>query len=220
MRRCLIVGGTKGLGFSLADRLARDGNEVIVTGREDPKQEHLRFYPLDLSNQPSEAITQMVTDLPHIDLLVYAAGFYQEGRVTDLAIPQIDEMLNVGAAGAVYLTRELLLRQGELEGFIGVTSTSQWTPREFEPVYTLVKAGLGAYANSLALDPRVQKTLVVGPAGMKTHFWEGTEKDTSGMLNPDWVAEQILALFNAGNFCYKFARILREPPRVEIVETR
>jgi short-subunit dehydrogenase len=217
---CLIIGGSSGLGLSLANKLA-DHYHVIVTGRRDPGQDNIQFETLDLSGSTGlqDRVDQLVKGLPDLDLLVYAAGFYQEGTITELSVDQIHEMLNVGLAAALFVTRSVLAKQGELDGFIAITSTSQWTPRLLEPVYTAVKAGLGAFANSLSLDPRVKKTLVAGPAGMATKFWEGTSKDTSDMLDPDWVADETLKLFD-GTFSYKYARILRSPARVELQEER
>lgn len=217
---CLIVGGTSGLGLSLANKLATDYS-VYVTGRRDPRQDNLKFVRLDLSESDGllSRVETVIHGLPYIDLLIYAAGFYQEGTLTDLTDEQIYEMLNVGLVAALYVTREVLLSQEVLGGFIAVTSTSQWTPRLLEPVYTAVKAGLGAFASSLSLDPRVKKTLVAGPAGMATRFLEGTDKDTSDMLDPDWVADRALDLFD-GEFSYKHARILRGPARIELQEVR
>ncbi len=218
---CLVVGGSSGLGLSLAKKLAVSGYDVFVTGRRDPKQENVRFVSLDLSQSKEllPRVQEALSGLPTISLLIYAAGFYQEGTITDLTDEQIHEMLNVGLIAALYISREVLLKQGELDGFIAITSTSQWIPRLLEPVYTAVKAGLGAFANSLSLDPRVKKTLVVGPAGMTTRFWENTNKDTSDMLDPHWVAGQVLTLFE-GQFSYKYAHILRDPARIELQETR
>lgn len=220
---CLIIGGTSGLGLSLAKKLTKN-YDVYVTGRRKLTEPGLHFHPLDLSNKSGlgERINELVTELPNIDLLVYAAGYFQDGTVTDLSVNQVDEMLNVGLVAAIYVSREILCKQGSLPEFVAITSTSQWTPRLKEPVYTAVKAGLGAFANSLSLDSRVGKVLVAGPAGMATNFWKGTDKkehDTSLMLDPDWVADAIQEL-RGGQFSYKFARILREPARVEIQETR
>lgn len=220
---CLIIGGTSGLGLSLAKKLAKD-YEVHVTGRRKLTDSSLHVHPLDLSDSSGldGRISKLVAELPNIDLLIYAAGYFQDGTVTDLSVEQVDEMLNVGLVAAIYVSREILRKQDSLPEFVAITSTSQWTPRLKEPVYTAVKSGLGAYANSLSLDPRVGKVLVAGPAGMATNFWEGTAKkehNTSLMLDPDWVADAIQDL-REGQFSYKFARILREPARVEVQETR
>ena len=76
------------------------------------------------------------------------------------------------------------------------------------------------FANSLSLDSQVGKVLVAAPAGMKTSFWRETTKDTSDMLDPKWVAEQIVKSYNDGQFDYKFIKILRNPPRVEVADAR
>lgn len=221
----LIVGGTSGLGLELATLLRTKNNlEVYVTGRKEPEDRQLRFVFFDIdpyTDQLPYIIDKIISDLPQqIDLLVYAAGFYQEGNMKQLTDADIRKMINVGLVTPTLILNRVLNRQEKLPGFIAITSTSQWTPRIYEPVYTAVKAGLGMFANSLSLDPQVGKVLVAGPAGMKTNFWSNTEKDTSTMLEPEWVAEQICQLYFEDNFRFKCARILREPPRVEVVEKR
>ena len=217
----LIFGGSSGLGLELGIQLSKH-YQVIVTGRRDPQNEHVSFREFDVPWDIAVARTYfevLLQRLPRVQLLIYAAGYYQEGSISQLSDAEILEMVNVGIVVPAMLLRRILGTQGELSGFIAITSTSQWTPRNYEPVYTAAKAGLGMLANSLALDERVGKVLVAGPAGMQTRFWEGTGRDTSTMLDPKWVAEQILDAYE-GDFQYKFIRILRDPSRVEQVEAR
>ncbi len=215
----LIVGGSSGLGLELA-RLLQRNHEVFVTGRCDPKEENIKFFRLELDEGfLDDKLNEFVPQIPDIDLLIYAAGFYQEGRIDELTDEDILAMNDVGLLAPVFLVQQFIDRQDALKGFIAITSTSQWTPRLLEPIYTAVKAGLAMFANSLSLDPRVGKVLVVGPAGMATRYWEKSPRDMSTMLDPKWVAGQILRLYE-DEFEYRFTRILREPPRVEVVETR
>ena len=88
-------------------------------------------------------------------------------------------------------------------------------------MYTSTKSGLGMLRASLSLDKEIGKVLVVAPSGIKTPFWERTKHsiETKDFLEPIWVAERIIEL-SSGPFKYRFAKILRSPPRVEIVETR
>jgi len=211
----LVVGGTSGLGLELALRLKEDF-QVTVVGRNSPQILSLDYIYRDLSHGVPGAgyLTEK-----HIDLFIFASGFYQEGTIGQLKHNEIMAMLHVGLTAPVTLLSRILKNQKFLPGFIAITSTSQWIPRKLEPVYTAVKAGLGAFANSVSLDTAVGKTLVAAPAGMKTKFWEKDGRDTSDMLDSQWVAEQILDLYS-DDFGYKYARILRGPPRVEIVEER
>ncbi len=219
MKTALIVGGTSGLGLCLAEKLAASKYDVIVTGRTDPKNPKLKFKKLDLSDysKSADGIKRLVRGLPQIDLLVYAAGYFLDGTISELKEAQIDEMLSVGLRAPVLFLR-LMTRHG-LDGFVAVTSTSQWTPRPKEPIYTATKSGLGMLANSVSLDPKVKKVMVAGPAGMKTPFWRSTKTDTSEYLDPEWAADQVLNQWQ-GKFKYKFVQILRQPARVKVVEER
>lgn len=220
----LIIGGSSGLGLAIARQEVAKGNSVYITGRRDPEVEGCNFIRFDIGADEAymEGISAMLEACGRIDTLIYAAGFFQDGRITDLTDEQVKVMMNVGIMAAVFITKRVLETQDELSEFVAITSTSQWTPRLYEPVYTAAKAGLAAYANSLSLDERVKKVLVAGPAGMATNFWHDTdaaEHDTSKMLTPEWVADQVEEL-RQKQYSYRFAKILREPARVEIVDER
>ncbi len=217
----LVIGGTSGLGLEIATRLSEE-RPTVVTGRHDPEREVLTFHELDLAAGPElpSRLEALFAELPRVETLVYAAGFYQEGRVDELSVEDIEQMIDVGERGLVYAVREALRRQGELNELITITSTSQWTPREKEPVYNLVKAGAGHFSSAAAQDPRIHKVLVAGPAGMDTPFWDGIDRAGLGeMLDPAWVAEQVMEL-RSGDYVYNFTQILRDPPRVHTVEQR
>lgn len=218
-KKTLIIGGSSGLGLELAQLLATR-QEVVVTGRRDPKITNLQFRQLELGDSSLNVdLDTFIAELPEIDIVVYAAGFFQEGTLDELHDADIEKMNRVGLLAPAMLLQRILSKQHKLPGFIAITSTSQWTPRLLEPMYTAVKAGIGMLAESIALDERVGKVLVLGPAGMSTRFWAEDGRDTSDMLDPEWVATETVKLWD-DDFEYKFARALRNPPRVEIVETR
>lgn len=216
----LIVGGTSGLGLEIAKGIAAN-NETYVTGRRELDEPNLHYEKFDLSAPDlPKRIGELVLGLPEITTLIYAAGYFQDGRVTDLTEQQIEEMLDVGGRGLIYFVKAVLEKQDKLDELITITSTSQWTPRQREPIYNFAKAGAAHFSNAIAEDDRVGKVLVAGPAGMNTAFWEGIERDDfDKMLDPKWVADQIIRL-RQDDYKYKFARILRDPARVEIIETR
>ena len=164
MAKALIIGGSSGLGFELAKILATD-YEVYISGRRDPESTEAWFFELELdSDSLGEKLDKVLEDLPSIDLLVYAAGFYQEGTISDLSDADIEKMYRIGLQAPAMLLSRILRNQDELPGFIAITSTSQWTPRLLEPMYTATKAGLGMLACSVSKDPRVGKVLVAGGA--------------------------------------------------------
>lgn len=218
MTKALIIGGTSGLGLELAELLAPD-YDVYVSGRRELTVPDIQFFELELNTDSlAEKLDEVVENLPPINLFIYAAGFYQEAPLRDLSDSDLEKMYRIGLQAPTMLLARILRKQEKLPGFTAITSTSQWTPRPLEPMYTATKAGLGMLANSVSKDEQVGKVLVVGPAAMNTHFWE-TARDPDTVLNPGWVAEQILKEWE-GEYEYKLIRVLREPARVEIAEVR
>ncbi|HSX18282.1 MAG TPA: SDR family oxidoreductase [Candidatus Saccharimonadales bacterium] len=219
--KVLIIGGSSGLGLALSKEFSNKGDEVIITGRNDPKVNFAEFRKFDLTqNDLPTKIERFIKGLPKVNVLVYAAGFYQDGTVTDLSTQQIEDMLDVGGRGLIYFVRSLLIKQNHLDELVTVTSTSQWTPRKLEPIYNFIKAGAGQLSNGLAEDGRIAKVLVAAPSGMRTAFWDGVKRDDlDQMLDKGWVAQQIIKA-RSGKYQYKFIQILRQPARVEVAETR
>ena len=193
---------------------------MYATGRTHPNQDGINFILLDLDTATlATDLDTLLSSLPRVDLLVYAAGFYEEARIAESSDAFITKMERVGLLAPMLLVAKLVRKQSSLAEFIAITSTSQWTPRELEPSYSAVKAGLGMFSNSLALDPVIKKVLVVGVAGMATPFWKSSGRDVSTMLHPDWVAEQVATQLTE-EYCYKLVKILRNPSRVEVAESR
>src|SRR3989344_1209514 len=209
MKNVLIVGGTSGLGLELALKFFGAGHRVVVTGRRNVRDKTFSF------NVPSEGCKTIHAEYLNlaftgdsigrviftnfgqdgVDILVYAAGFYQECTMSELTETDIDEMLFVGLPSPALFLRYILKHQEKLPGFIAITSTSQWTPRLKEPIYNAVKGGLFMLASSVSLDERVGKVLVAAPAGMNTAFWRNKSRedfDFSTLLDPKWVAEKVI----------------------------
>ena len=219
----LIVGGTSGLGLEIAKRESEQRG-VIVTGRHDPDVSFAEYKEFDLAKENLSArIGELVLSLPEVGSLVYAAGYFQEGRITDLDDAEIETMMSVGGRALLFFARDILKKQEQLDEVVTITSTSQFTPRELEPVYNFVKAGAGHFTNALSLDERIGKARVIAPGGMNTDFWKDSGKDTADMLDPAWVAEQVMDLRQKDD-AYIFAKIPRTnngmPAHVEIIEAR
>ncbi len=218
----LIVGGTSGLGLELARKFSENNDKVVVTGRHNPNIDHVDYMPLDLSAEPlADKIKTFVEHYsPNVDVLVYAAGFYQEGTITNLSEEEIEEMINVCGRGLIYFCKYILAKQNKLDELIVITSSATWKLQRLEPIYSFMKAGEGHFANTLAEDGRISKVLVAAPSGTKTQFWRHQKHpEYEKFLDPKWVTEQIMTSRD-GKYRYKHIKMFRNPAKLEVAETR
>lgn len=216
----LIVGGTSGVGLELAKYYNADGHTVTVTGRRPTNLNGVDFHRMPITDDPvrfGEDADLLLERLGVVHTLVYCAGFLQRGHIDDLNDHDLGVMVNVGLLAPMMLIQRLRMRNAWPLKIMLVTSSSQYTPRELEPAYCATKAGLGMLGASLARDQGIGKVLVAAPSGINTAFWHNTDENVETMLDPQWVSQQIVEL-SSGSFKYKYAKILRNPARVEVVE--
>ncbi len=219
-KNILIVGGTSGIGLQLAKIYLDEGHTVCVTGRKRPDLTKASFQKFEITRDTAKLAQdtdRVLSRLGTVHTLIYAAGFLQRGRIDALGDEDLESMVNVGVLAPMMLIQRLKRRSQWPLKIMLITSSSQYTPRELEPAYCATKSALGMLGASLVRDKALGKVLVAAPSGVRTPFWQGTDEDTDTMLEPAWVAERIVEL-SGGAFKYKYAKILRDPARVEIVE--
>jgi NAD(P)-dependent dehydrogenase (short-subunit alcohol dehydrogenase family) len=219
-KNILIVGGSSGIGKSLAKHYIAEGHSVCIAGRKNPNLAGACFHPLDMTENTSNLgrdIDQLLADFPAVNTLIYAAGYLQRGHIDDIGDCDLQTMVNVGLLAPMMLAQRLKHSTDTPLKIMLITSSSQYTPRELEPAYCATKSGLGMLGASLVRDRGIGKVLVVAPSGINTPFWAGTDENTETMLDPEWVCDQIVAL-SSGAFKYKYAKLLRNPARSQIVE--
>lgn len=219
-KRILIIGGSSGIGLELARHYVSDGHTVCITGRHRPDLPDVQYQHWSISDDVAcmtRDMDELIGDFPRVNTLIYAAGFCQRGHIDALDDVQLQTMSNVGLLAPMMLVQRLKHSLDTPLKVMLITSTSQFTARELEPAYCATKAGLGMLGACLVKDMAIGKVLVAAPAGTHTSFWRSSDQDCTDMLDASWVSEQIVEL-SSGAFKYKYAHILRQPARVEVIE--
>ena len=223
----LVVGGTSGLGECLADRFESElGYRVVVAGRTMRRAERpFCWVNFGSCTRPLVEHVESVLGLHGldrgIDCFIYAAGVPEDGRIDELSDEHEQEQFDTGLRAPHMFLSRIMKRQGKLDGLITIGSTSEQTARLREPLYCMVKSGLVGYARSLALDERFGRIVHAAVAGMKTTFLERLGRDTTEMLDPDWVAGKILEEWSAPAFKHSHMLFARKPaPDAKVTELK
>jgi len=182
IKRALITGGARGIGFGIAEALLDAGYVVTVTGLSDeevaavPAREDLRAVQLDVTDDAS--VSALVAAQPRLDALVNCAGIIlRDGK--EFAIEGFQRVLDVNLTGTMRMclaARHLLAQHG---GAI-VNTASLWSyfGGPLTPAYTASKGGVAQLTKSLAVAwaPQIRVN-AIAPGWIETELTKAAQAD-------------------------------------------
>ena len=169
--RALVTGASSGIGAAFAERLARDGYDLILVARRRDRLEKLAERLRERFDIDAEAVVADLTDAGDVDalearlaedealsLLINNAGFGGYGPFAALDPAVIDDLIDVHIRAATRLTRAALpgmIARGEggiinVGSLLAVSGTLPPNPLPYRAVYAGAKAYLLAFTQTLA----------------------------------------------------------------------
>jgi 2-hydroxycyclohexanecarboxyl-CoA dehydrogenase len=157
-RVALVTGGSYGIGAAIADRLAADGCEVVVTGR------HLDRAQAVADRVDGRAIAFVVGDhsavaaafeqLGPVDILVNNAGWDHFGWFTEVPVETWRRVLAVNLEGVLSCTQAVLpgMQQAGWGRIITVGSEAGRIGSKGNAAYAAAKGGIVAFTKSIARE--------------------------------------------------------------------
>lgn len=185
----LITGATAGFGEACAERFAKEGYNLVITGRREERLQQLqqklqeqykvavKTLAFDVRNKPAceAALNSLPTDWQVIDVLVNNAGLaldlspIDEGNTDDW-----DTMLDTNVKGLLYVSRIVMpwmktRKQGHI---VNIGSTAAKTVYAKGNVYCASKAAVDALSQGMRIDllPYNIKVTAVHPGAAETEF--------------------------------------------------
>jgi short-subunit dehydrogenase len=193
-KTALITGSTDGLGKLLAIQLARNGSNVVVTGKNSEKLDQMvgilrETYPsgqfssilCDLSKP--ESVIESFSNVSKVDILVNNAGIWTEGATIDVSPERIIEMVNVNLTSYPLISRILLpkLLESEFGQILNVVSVAGYElpAGYYHTIYTATKFGLQGFTEGMTKEFENRNLRVMGfyPGGMETDIFKKAGND-------------------------------------------
>jgi NAD(P)-dependent dehydrogenase (short-subunit alcohol dehydrogenase family) len=177
-RTAVVTGSTSGIGAAIARRLAADGAQVVVSGRDRARGEGVvaeivagggtaDFVPIDLAGSYAE-LRSFAADVAsvlggHVDIVVNNAGLYPVGATEDLADADLDAMLAVNVRAPHVLVAAFAPAMAA-RGSGVIVNIGSWMARVGSPfgaMYTATKAAEEQLTRSWAAE--------YGPGGVRVN---------------------------------------------------
>jgi NAD(P)-dependent dehydrogenase (short-subunit alcohol dehydrogenase family) len=214
----LVVGGARGIGLAVAERLSSEGATVFLTGRRADEVEaaarklggRARGLVADASAPDDLArVVTAVTDAHgRLDLLVLNAGLSEPAAIADQSVEHFDRHFAVNVRGMVLGLKAALPAMGDGASVVLMGSIADAMGIPPYGTYAATKAAVRSYARTWAaeLAPRGIRVNVVAPGPTDTDMMAAVPEDGRAaliapiplgrMARPDEVASATLFLLS------------------------
>lgn len=188
-KRALVTGASRGLGKAMALSLAEAGADVAITYEKSADKAAEVVSAIEAlgrkavaikANSASaaevrSAVSETVSVLGGLDILVNNAGIARGGMLEEMALEDIDAMIDVNIRGLIVATQAALPHLGEGARIINIGSClAERVPMAGISVYSMTKSALLSLTRGLARD--------LGPRGITVNLVHPGPTDSD--MNP------------------------------------
>jgi len=200
----LVTGGNSGIGLATAQRFAREGATVVITGRRrqvlDEAVGQIGGNALGICADAGrladiDALYQRIGQLyGRLDVLVANAGIIRPAAGEQVDEAQFDEQFDINVKGVFYSIQKALplLRDGG--SIVLVSSIAHLKALDAHVVYAATKAAVRSFARSWAgelrqrnirvncLSPGPVLTPIIGKMGIGDEQFAAFERQVTGLI--------------------------------------
>jgi NAD(P)-dependent dehydrogenase (short-subunit alcohol dehydrogenase family) len=204
-RRAFVTGASRGIGASVARKLAEGGARVALASRagDDLGLRDAIGVECDVADAASvdAAVARAVEAFGGLDLVVANAGMGAYGAFLDLEPDLIEQMIDVNLKGTLYTARatlpHLLRAEVEVKDFVSLASVAGLRAFPGETVYNASKFGQVGFTRSLDHEMREHgvRCTSVCPGGVATDFALDTGRPKEvldQMMSADEAADAVI----------------------------
>jgi 3-oxoacyl-[acyl-carrier protein] reductase len=212
-KAAVVTGGSKGIGYAIAEALAGAGANVVISARhEDEVQEAARR----LTEVSEGEVAGVVCDVRRlddvrrmigvaaerfggVDVLVNNAGVGAFAPVDEMSPEKWDQVIETNLSGVFYCCHEAIPHMRERGGgwIINIASLAGKNPFAGGAAYNASKFGLVGFSEALMLDVRQHDIRVnyIMPGSVATYFNDHTpSEEDAWKIQPEDIAQIVMDL--------------------------
>ncbi|MFD1820524.1 NADP-dependent 3-hydroxy acid dehydrogenase YdfG [Pseudarcicella hirudinis] len=196
IKTALITGGSKGIGYGIAEVLIKEGIRVAITGRSLQQVEEAAkalnkinegfalgiVSDVRVLSSQEETVAKVLQTWGRLDYFIANAGVGHFAPIQELTPEQWTETIDINLTGVFFSVKASLNALKETKGyFITISSLAGTNFFEKGAAYNASKFGLVGFSQAIMLDLRTEgiKVTTIMPGSVATYFnnHEPGEKD-------------------------------------------
>lgn len=188
-KRCIITGGSTGIGKSIAQRFLSEGARVVVADLNQPDYPGAAFRFTDVSDPESvrNLIRFTVDSLGGLDVMVNNAGIGLAGTVVETEPDDFDKVIRINLKGVFLGLKyavETMKEQGTGGSIINMSSIGGLAGLYDRAAYCASKGGVTALTKAAAIDHAKEGIRInaIAPGTVNTPW---VQRITSEMDDPE-----------------------------------
>ncbi len=206
-----ITGGSKGIGYGIAQILLQQGMKVAITSRNaDAANKAARSLSKDASKilalqsdvsdaaSETKAVQQTIETFGQLDVLVANAGVGHFASIEDITMEQWNETIDTNLTGVFNSVKASIDALKKTKGYIiTIASLAGINFLKDGSAYNASKFGLVGFSQAIMLDLRQYgiKVTTIMPGSVATHFNDHTPSDADvWKIQPEDIGEMVADL--------------------------
>lgn len=211
----IVTGASRGIGKGIALRLANEGHDLMLFGRDksalEKVNQEVRSFGIktemflgDAANTKfvNESVNKIIKTYRRVDHLINNAGMGILKKFVDSNLDEFKKQIDVNLYGVYNFTKAVIdnmiaNRKGSI---INISSLAGKNAFVGGTMYSATKHALMGFTKSLMLEVREYNIRVAAicPGSVDTDFFvdKDIKPDTERILRPEDVAEAVVAILN------------------------
>ena len=178
----IVTGGSSGIGKAIAERFAKEGANVIITGRhegtlKEVANDKISYVAGDMTDSKvvEETVSTAIKKFGRIDILVNNAGWCPVQSIIDMKIEDYNKAFDLDVKAVVDLTIKALPYIIENKGsIINLSSVGATHPGVNLSMYVGAKAAIENFTRVWALElaDKGVRVNAIAPGAIRTNIWD------------------------------------------------